>query len=50
MNLYDNIAFPLREHTKKSEQEIREIVLEKSRPGRPPRPHEEDPGRGLRAA
>jgi phospholipid/cholesterol/gamma-HCH transport system ATP-binding protein len=30
MNLFDNIAFPLREHTKKSEKEIREIVLEKS--------------------
>ena len=30
MNLYDNIAFPLREHTKKSEKEIRDIVLEKS--------------------
>src|ERR1044071_9432897 len=30
MNLYDNIAFPLREHTKKSDREIREIVLEKS--------------------
>jgi phospholipid/cholesterol/gamma-HCH transport system ATP-binding protein len=29
MNLYDNIAFPLREHTKKSESEIRSIVLEK---------------------
>src|SRR4051812_24579877 len=29
MNLYDNIAFPLREHTKKSESEIRRIVLEK---------------------
>ncbi len=29
MNLYDNIAFPLREHTKKSESEIREIVMEK---------------------
>jgi phospholipid/cholesterol/gamma-HCH transport system ATP-binding protein len=27
MNLYDNIAFPLREHTKKSETEIRNIVL-----------------------
>ena len=23
MNLYDNVAFPLREHTKKSESEIR---------------------------
>jgi phospholipid/cholesterol/gamma-HCH transport system ATP-binding protein len=29
MNLYDNIAFPLREHTRKSEAEIRRIVLEK---------------------
>jgi phospholipid/cholesterol/gamma-HCH transport system ATP-binding protein len=29
MNLYDNVAFPLREHTKKSEAEIRQIVLEK---------------------
>ena len=29
MNLYDNVAFPLREHTRKSEQEIRRIVLEK---------------------
>jgi phospholipid/cholesterol/gamma-HCH transport system ATP-binding protein len=27
MNLYDNIAFPLREHTRKSETEIRDIVL-----------------------
>src|SRR3989440_6179281 len=30
MNLYDNIAFPLREHTKKSEKEIKEIVTEKA--------------------
>ncbi len=29
MNLYDNIAFPLREHTKKGEREIRDIVMEK---------------------
>jgi phospholipid/cholesterol/gamma-HCH transport system ATP-binding protein len=29
MSLYDNIAFPLREHTKKSEAEIRRIVAEK---------------------
>lgn len=29
MNLYDNVAFPLREHTKKSESQIREIVAEK---------------------
>ena len=26
MNLYDNIAFPLREHTRKSEAQIRELV------------------------
>ena len=29
MTLYDNTAFPLREHTRKSEKEIREIVMEK---------------------
>ena len=29
MNLFDNIAFPLREHTSKSENEIRDIVMEK---------------------
>jgi phospholipid/cholesterol/gamma-HCH transport system ATP-binding protein len=29
MNLFDNIAFPLREHTKKGEKEIRDIVMEK---------------------
>lgn len=29
MNLYDNIAFPLREHTRKSEAEIKSIVLGK---------------------
>ena len=29
MNLYDNIAFPLREHTRKSEREIRDIALGK---------------------
>jgi phospholipid/cholesterol/gamma-HCH transport system ATP-binding protein len=29
MNLFDNIAFPLREHTKKSEAQIRDIVAEK---------------------
>ena len=27
MNLYDNVAFPLRKHTNKSEAEIREIVM-----------------------
>jgi phospholipid/cholesterol/gamma-HCH transport system ATP-binding protein len=29
MTIYDNIAFPLREHTKKSESEIRDIAMEK---------------------
>ncbi len=29
MNLYDNTAFPLREHTNKKEGEIRDIVMEK---------------------
>ena len=29
MNLFDNIAFPLREHTRKSESEIKQIVSEK---------------------
>jgi phospholipid/cholesterol/gamma-HCH transport system ATP-binding protein len=29
MNIYDNVAFPLREHTKKRESEIRDIVDEK---------------------
>ncbi|MCW2800801.1 MAG: transporter related protein [Aeromicrobium sp.] len=27
MNLYDNVAFPLRKHTNKTEREIREIVM-----------------------
>ena len=30
MNMFDNMAFPLREHTRKSEKEIREIVLAKA--------------------
>jgi phospholipid/cholesterol/gamma-HCH transport system ATP-binding protein len=29
MTIYDNVAFPLREHTKKSESDIRKIVMEK---------------------
>jgi len=29
MNMYDNTAFPLREHTRKSEKEIKEITLSK---------------------
>jgi len=27
MNLYDNVAFPLRQHTRKTEREVREIVM-----------------------
>src|SRR5205085_9016768 len=29
MNLYDNVAFPLRQHTKKSEGEIKDIVMQR---------------------
>ena len=29
MNIFDNVAFPLREHTKKGETEIKNIVMEK---------------------
>lgn len=29
MTIYDNVAFPLREHTKKSESEVRQIVMDK---------------------
>ena len=29
MSIYENVAFPLREHTKKGEREIKEIVMEK---------------------
>ena len=29
MNIYDNVAFPLREHTRLSEREIRQLVREK---------------------
>ncbi|GLI01098.1 ABC transporter ATP-binding protein [Phytohabitans aurantiacus] len=29
MNLYDNVAFPLREHTRRPESEIKKIVFEK---------------------
>jgi phospholipid/cholesterol/gamma-HCH transport system ATP-binding protein len=29
MNIYDNVAFPLREHTRRRESEIRDIVTEK---------------------
>ena len=29
MSLYDNVAFPLRQHTKKSEPDIREIVMDR---------------------
>jgi phospholipid/cholesterol/gamma-HCH transport system ATP-binding protein len=29
MNIYDNVAFPLRQHTKKKESEVRQVVEEK---------------------
>lgn len=29
MNVYDNVAFPLREHTRMSEEEIRQVVLDR---------------------
>lgn len=29
MDLYDNVAFPLREHTNKNESQIRDVVMEK---------------------
>jgi phospholipid/cholesterol/gamma-HCH transport system ATP-binding protein len=29
MNLFDNVAFPLRQHTKKNEKEIREVVMDR---------------------
>ena len=29
MNLYDNVAFPLRQHTRKSEREIRQTVMKR---------------------
>lgn len=29
MNMYDNVAFPLRKHTDKSEEEVRDIVLKR---------------------
>src|SRR5947199_3735593 len=31
LNLYDNVAFPLRQHTEKSEEEIAEIVNRRMR-------------------
>ena len=48
MNLYDNIAFPLREHTRKSESEIKQIVLEKLDMVGLERHREEAAGRDLR--
>ena len=27
MNLYDNVAFPLRQHTEKGEDEVEDIVI-----------------------
>ena len=47
LNLFDNIAFPLREHTRKSEKEIKRDHPREGQPGRPPRPPEEVPRRGV---
>ena len=44
MSIYDNIAFPLREHTKKSESQIRAIVVREDRAGRPAGRRAEAPG------
>ena len=48
MNLYDNTAFPLREHTKKKETEIRKIVMEKLDMVGLSRGREQVPGRDFR--
>ena len=48
MNLYDNVAFPLRQHTEKSEDEIREIVSRRLQRGGPRRCRGEDAERALR--
>ena len=37
MNLYDNVAFPLRQHTEKGEDEIEDIVMRRLHGGRPRR-------------
>ena len=47
MNLYDNVAFPLRQHTEKSEDEIREIVLAAAARGRSGRRRGQDAERAL---
>jgi ABC-type transporter Mla maintaining outer membrane lipid asymmetry ATPase subunit MlaF len=44
MNLFDNIAFPLREHTKKSEDEIRRHRPREDGDGRPRRRRDKLPG------
>ncbi len=48
LNLYDNIAFPLREHTKKTEAEIRQVVQEKMEMVGPDRGGTQVPRRDLR--
>ncbi len=48
MNIYDNIAFPLRQHTDKSEEEIGEIVNRRLQRGRPHRGDLQDAERALR--
>ena len=35
MNVYDNVAFPLRQHTEKGEDEIEDIVMRRLNGGRP---------------
>ncbi len=47
MNLYDNIAFPLREHTRKSEAQIRELVHRNAELVGPDGPPEEAARRGF---
>ena len=47
MNLFDNVAFPLRQHTDKGEDEIREIVNRRLQRGRPRRRRRQDAERAL---
>ncbi len=47
MNLWDNVAFPLRQHTDKGEEEITDIVDSRLERGRPRRRHRQDAERAL---
>ena len=47
MNLFDNVAFPLRQHTDKGEDEIGEIVNRRLTRGRPRRRRRQDAERAL---